>query len=71
MAFNDSVADMLTRIRNAVRNRAKSTNEINSKVCRGIAQILQEEGYIEGSDDRGRASGPDPRASATFTDEDW
>lgn len=50
MAFNDSVADMLTRIRNAVRNRAKTTNVLNSKVCRGIAQILQEEGYIEGFD---------------------
>lgn len=50
MAFNDSVADMLTRIRNAVRNRAKTTNVLNSKVCRGIAQILQEEGYIEGYD---------------------
>ncbi len=50
MAINDSIADMLTRVRNAVRNRAKSVIVLNSKVCRGIAQILQEEGYIEGYD---------------------
>ena len=41
MSMNDPIADMLTRIRNAVRNHAKSTNCLNSKVCRGIAQILR------------------------------
>jgi small subunit ribosomal protein S8 len=50
MAMNDPVADMLTRIRNAVRNEAKETRVLNSKVNRGIAQILEEEGYVEGSD---------------------
>lgn len=50
MAINDTIADMLTRVRNGVRNRAKSVTVLNSKVCRGIAQILQEEGYIEGYD---------------------
>lgn len=48
MAVNDPIADMLTRIRNGVRNRAKSVSVLNSKVCRGIAQILQEEGYVDG-----------------------
>ena len=48
MAVNDPIADMLTRIRNAVRNRAKSVSVLNSKVCRAIAQALQDEGYIEG-----------------------
>lgn len=48
MAVNDPIADMLTRIRNAVRNRAKSVSILNSKVCRAIAQALQDEGYIEG-----------------------
>ncbi len=48
MAINDPIADMLTRIRNAVRNRNKSVMVLNSKVCRGIAQILVDEGYIEG-----------------------
>lgn len=50
MTMNDPIADMLTRIRNAARNHDKSTNCLNSKVCRGIAQALQQEGYIEGFD---------------------
>lgn len=50
MSMNDPIADMLTRIRNAVRNRAKTVRCLNSKVCRGIAGILEEEGYVEGFD---------------------
>jgi small subunit ribosomal protein S8 len=50
MATNDPIADMLTRIRNATRNRAKAVTCLNSKVCRGILQIMQEEGYINGFD---------------------
>jgi small subunit ribosomal protein S8 len=50
MSMNDPIADMLTRIRNAVRNDAKETRVLNSKVNRGIAQILQEEGYVDGYD---------------------
>ncbi|MBL0927084.1 MAG: 30S ribosomal protein S8 [Phycisphaerales bacterium] len=50
MGMTDPISDMLTRIRNAGRNRAKSVNCLNSKVCRGIAAILREEGYIEGFD---------------------
>jgi len=46
MSVNDPIADMLTRIRNAVRNRAKEVMCLNSKVCRGVAQVLQDEGYI-------------------------
>jgi small subunit ribosomal protein S8 len=47
MAMTDPIADMLTRIRNAVRNRSKEVLCLNSKVCRGIASVLQEEGYID------------------------
>lgn len=50
MAMSDTIADMLTRIRNGVRSRKKEVMCLNSKVCRGIAQILEEEGYIEGFD---------------------
>ena len=50
MSMNDPISDMLTRIRNAVRNRAKTVNCLNSKVCRGVAGVLQDEGYIEGFD---------------------
>lgn len=48
MAINDPIADMLTRIRNATRNRAKSVVCLNNKVCRGVADVLQSEGYING-----------------------
>ncbi len=50
MALSDPVADMLTRIRNAVRNRAKEVVCKNSKVNRGIAEVLRTEGYIRGFD---------------------
>jgi small subunit ribosomal protein S8 len=50
MSMNDPISDMLTRIRNAVRNRAKTVSCLNSKVCRGLAEVLQSEGYIEGYD---------------------
>jgi small subunit ribosomal protein S8 len=47
MAVNDPIADMLTRIRNATRNKAKHVACINNKVCRGLAQTLVDEGYIK------------------------
>ena len=46
MSINDPVADMLTRIRNATRNRAKHTACVNNKICRGVAEVLKSEGYI-------------------------
>ncbi|HEX7009931.1 MAG TPA: 30S ribosomal protein S8 [Phycisphaeraceae bacterium] len=48
MSLSDPIADMLTRIRNAVRNKAKRVDCRHSKVCAGIAQVLQQEGYIAG-----------------------
>ncbi len=50
MSLNDPVSDLLTRIRNAARNRSKNVKCLNSKVCRGICGVLQSEGYIEGFD---------------------
>lgn len=50
MAINDPIADMLTRIRNALRNRDKTVKCLNSKVCRGVADVLRDEGYIKGYD---------------------
>jgi small subunit ribosomal protein S8 len=47
MSLNDPIADMLTRIRNATRNRSKTVTCLNSKVCRGIADVLRAEGFIE------------------------
>jgi small subunit ribosomal protein S8 len=48
--MTDPIADMLTRIRNAARNRAKTADCLNSRVCRGIADVLRDEGYIQGYD---------------------
>jgi len=44
--WSDPVADMLTRIRNAVRVRRKQVSIPRSRVKVGIAQVLKEEGYI-------------------------
>lgn len=46
MSLSDPIADMLTRIRNAARNKAKTVDCRNSKVCTGIAKVLKAEGYI-------------------------
>lgn len=48
MGLNDPIADMLTRVRNAVRNRSERVDVRNSKICQGIARVLKEEGYIAG-----------------------
>jgi len=50
MSLSDPIADMLTRIRNAVRNKAERVDCRNSKICSGIAAVLKQEGYINGFD---------------------
>jgi small subunit ribosomal protein S8 len=50
MSLSDPIADMLTRIRNAVRINRKQVNVKSSKVCEGIAAVLKEEGYIKDFD---------------------
>ena len=50
MSPQDLTADMLTRIRNAVRNKPKAVKCLKSKLNRGVAQVLKDEGYIEGFD---------------------
>ncbi|MHC4260582.1 MAG: 30S ribosomal protein S8 [Planctomycetota bacterium] len=50
MSLSDPIADMLTRIRNAARISEKQVNIRASKICRGIAAVLKEEGYIEDFD---------------------
>lgn len=50
MSLSDPIADMLTRIRNANRNKAATTMVKRSKVCEGIAAVLKNEGYIRDYD---------------------
>jgi small subunit ribosomal protein S8 len=55
MPVNDPVADMLTRIRNALQARHESLILPSSKLKVAIAQILKENGYIRDYDTpRGR-----------------
>lgn len=48
MYVNDPVADMLTRIRNAIMARLNEVNIPYSKMKIELARILEEEGYITG-----------------------
>jgi len=50
MSLSDPIADMLTRIRNAVRTNKQQVNIRASRICEGIAAALQREGYIESFD---------------------
>ncbi len=44
--MTDPIADMLTRIRNALRIERPYVEIPASRVKRGIAEVLQREGYI-------------------------
>ncbi|HHY94091.1 MAG TPA: 30S ribosomal protein S8 [Firmicutes bacterium] len=46
MPVSDPIADMLTRIRNAVKARQERVDIPGSRLLRGMAEILKEEGYI-------------------------
>jgi len=46
--LTDPIADMLTRIRNAVRSGKSEVLIPSSKVKLGIVEVLKREGYIEG-----------------------
>jgi len=48
--WSDPVADMLTRIRNAVAVRAKEVKMPASRLKEAIARVLHEEGYVAGYD---------------------
>lgn len=50
MSLSDPIADMLTRIRNAMRIKRRQVNIKASKVCMAIAAVLKTEGYIEDFD---------------------
>jgi small subunit ribosomal protein S8 len=48
MSMSDPIADMLTRIRNAQMVEKTSVVMPSSKLKAAIAQVLQDEGYIDG-----------------------
>ncbi len=53
MAVNDTISDMLTRIRNANMARHQTTNVPSTRMTRSIAKVLQEEGFIESFEEEG------------------
>ena len=50
MTMTDPIADMLTRLRNANQAYHDSVTMPHSKLKAGVADILQQEGYITGYD---------------------
>jgi len=56
MAVSDPIADMITRIRNAIMVRHKTVSMPSSKMKLEIAQILQEEGFIAEYEVRGEGT---------------
>ncbi|MBW4604699.1 MAG: 30S ribosomal protein S8 [Calothrix sp. FI2-JRJ7] len=53
MAANDTVADMLTRIRNANMARHQTTEVPATRMTRSIAKVLREEGFIGEFEEKG------------------
>ncbi len=48
MSMSDPIADMLTRIRNGQMIEKESVRMPSSKLKKAIAQVLRDEGYIDG-----------------------
>jgi small subunit ribosomal protein S8 len=53
MAANDTIADMLTRIRNACLVKHQTTNVPATKMTRSIAKVLKDEGFINDYEEAG------------------
>ena len=49
---NDIIADMLTRIRNASAMKYKTVEVLSSKMTKEIANILTNEGFIDGFEEK-------------------
>jgi len=58
MSMSDPIADMLTRIRNAQIVDKSSVSMPSSKLKVAIAQVLKEEGYIDGFAVRSESAKP-------------
>lgn len=53
MAVNDTIGDMLTRIRNANLARHETTTIPATRMTRSIAQVLKAEGFIRDYEEQG------------------
>lgn len=59
MSMSDPIADMLTRIRNAQMVEKSSVVMPSSKLKIAIAQVLKDEGYIDGFAIQGETAKPE------------
>ena len=57
MTMTDPIADMLTRIRNALKIKAKSVLMPSSNIKANIAKVLLREGYIKGFEEEEMGNG--------------
>lgn len=48
MTMTDPIADLATRIRNALRNKSGETRVPYSKIKAGVCEVLKREGFIRG-----------------------
>ncbi len=53
MAANDTISDMLTRLRNASMAKHDVTEIPSTKMTRSIAKVLMNEGFISGYEETG------------------
>ena len=47
----DTIADMLTRIRNALQRHKATVDVLASNTCRGVLSVMRAEGYVQGYDE--------------------
>jgi len=47
----DTIADMLTRIRNGLQRRKKTVDVLASNTVRGVLNVMRNEGFIQGFDE--------------------
>jgi small subunit ribosomal protein S8 len=66
MSMSDPIADMLTRIRNAQRVEKAETAMPSSKLKVAIAQVLKDEGYIDGYQVAENGGKPELRISLKY-----
>lgn len=57
MAMSDPIGDMITRIRNALLRGKASVLSPSSKLRKGILEVMKNEGYIRGYDEKDVRSG--------------
>ena len=66
MSMSDPIADMLTRIRNAQETEKVSVRMPASNLKKAIAQVLQDEGYIDGYVVRDNAGLPEMEVALKY-----